>query len=58
MEKEYSIELLKQLEQYNHERYISHLNNTSFDYIKEFEQYLSARYMKVSRINKLIVFLF
>lgn len=58
IEKEYSIELLNQLEQYNHERYFSHLNNVSFDYIKEYEQLLSARYMKVSRIKKRLVYLF
>lgn len=57
IEKEYSIELLKQLEQYNHERYLAHLNNNTFEYNKDFECMLSARYMKVSRIKRRLVYL-
>ena len=54
---EYDIELLTQLIKYNHDRYISFKNNLPFEENKDFERLLSARYMKVSRIKKRLVYL-
>lgn len=57
IEKEYEIDFYNELLQYNHERYLAHLNGVNFDYNIDFERVLSARYMKVSRIKKRLVWL-
>lgn len=57
IEKEYEIDFYNELLQYNHERYLAHLNCSNFDYNVDFERVLSARYMKVSRIKKRLVWL-
>lgn len=57
LDKEYEIDFYNDLLNYNHERYLAHLNNTNFVYNNDFERVLSARYMKVSRIKKRLVWL-
>lgn len=56
-EKDFDIDLLNQVIKYNHERYISFKNNLPFEENKDFEKILSARYMKVSRIKRRLIWL-
>lgn len=53
-----NFELLKNLEDYNQLRRYCNMNNIDFIQNKQYERILSARYMKVSRIKKDIVYLF
>lgn len=56
-DKDYDIDLLTQLINYNHDRYISFRNNLPFEENKDFEKMLKARYQKVSRIKRRLVYL-
>ena len=56
-DKEYDVEFLNQVIEYNHLRYLAYKNNISFEENKDFEKVLTARYMKVSRIKKRLIYL-
>ncbi len=56
-EKEYDTEFLANVITYNHERYLSYKNNIPFTENKDFERVLQARYQKVGRIKKRLVYL-
>ena len=56
-EKDYDIDFLTQVIQYNHDRYIAFKEGIPFEENKEFEKVLTARYMKVSRIKRRLVYL-
>ena len=56
-EKEYDTEYLTKIIEYNHNRHISFLNNLPFEYNLEYEKVLNARYCKVGRIKKRLVYL-
>lgn len=59
MEKlDYDIDLLNKIIEYNHDRYLAFKNNIPFTYNKEYEKVLNARYQKVSRIKKRLLYLF
>lgn len=55
--KDYDIDFLTQIIQYNHNRYLSYKEGLYFEENKDFERVLSARYMKVSRIKRRLVYL-
>ena len=55
MEKDYNIELLTQVIEYNHKRYLAFKEQKSFDKIPEFEKILNARCCKVGRIKRRLV---
>lgn len=54
---ETDIQLLTDVINYNHDRYIAFKNNLIFEENKDFERILSARYMKVSRVKKHLIYL-
>lgn len=56
--KDYDIELLTKVIDYNHKRYLAFKNNLPFTDNKEYEKILNARYQKVSRIKKRLLYLF
>lgn len=56
-EKQYDIKTLSDIIKYNHERYIAFQNNLPFEKNTEYEKVLSARYQKVSRIKRRLLFL-
>lgn len=56
-DKEYDIDFLSQIIQYNHDRYLSYKNNLPFTENPEFEKVINARYCKVSRIKRRLVYL-
>lgn len=56
-EKDINIEFLQQVIQYNHDKYIAFQNGEIIEENKEFERVLSARYMKVSRIKRRLIYL-
>lgn len=56
-EKEYDTLYLSKVIQYNHDRYIAFRDNLPFKINKEYEKILQARYQKVSRIKKRLVYL-
>ena len=56
-DKDYDIDLLTQLINYNHDRFLSFRNGLPFEENKEFEKMLQARYQKVSRIKRRLVYL-
>lgn len=56
-EKDYDIQLLSQIIEYNHQRYLAFRNGVYFEENKDFEKLLNARYCKVSRIKKRLVYL-
>lgn len=49
--------LLSQVIKYNHERYLNYLNGVYEEPNKDFERILKARYMKVSRVKKKLVYM-
>lgn len=55
--KDYDIDLLNEVIDYNHNRYLAFKNKTKFNYNIDYERILTARYMKVSRIKKRLVYL-
>ena len=55
--KDYDINFLTDVIEYNHNKYLCYKNNIPFTENKEFEKVLSARYMKVGRIKKRLVYL-
>lgn len=55
--KEYDIEFLSQIVQYNHDKYLAFKNQLPFEINKEYEKILQARYQKVSRIKKRLLYL-
>lgn len=56
-EKEYDSSLLLDVIKYNHDKYVSYINDLPFIINKKYEKILSARYQKVSRIKKRLIFL-
>ena len=56
-DKDYDIELLSNVIEYNHQRYLAFRDGVYFEENKDYERFLSARYMKVSRIKKRLVYL-
>lgn len=56
-DKDYDIELLSNVIEYNHQRYLAFRDGVYFEENKDYEKFLSARYMKVSRIKKRLVYL-
>lgn len=56
-EKDYDINLLTQIIEYNHQRYLANLNGEYFEINPDYEKYLQARYQKVSRIKKRLIYL-
>lgn len=57
LEKNYEIEELKELIEYNHRRYLSFKEGIPFEENIEFEKKLQARYQKVNRIKKRLIYL-
>ena len=57
MEKDYDIDLLTQVIEYNHKRYLAFKNQETFTKNQEFEKILNARCCKVGRIKRRLVFL-
>ena len=55
---DYNIELLNNVLDYNHKRYLAFKSGEEVLKNVEFEKILSARYQKVSRIKKRLLFLF
>lgn len=53
----YEVELLKDVINYNHLKFISFKNNLPFETNQEYERILKARYQKVSRVKKRLVYL-
>lgn len=56
-DKEYDVEYLTKIIEYNHNRYLSYKNDLPFEENKEYERVLNARYNKVSRIKKRLIYL-
>lgn len=56
-DKEYDVDFLSNVIKYNHDRYIAFKNGEYFEENKEYEKVLSARYMKVSRIKRRLIYL-
>lgn len=54
---ETDIQLLTNVINYNHNRYIAFKNNLVFEENKDYERLLCARYMKVSRVKKHLIYL-
>lgn len=50
-------QLVSDVVAYNHDRYLSRINNLPFSINKDFERILNARYQKVSRIKKRLLYL-
>ena len=57
MEKDYDILELQNIIEYNHNKYLHFINGLPFTENKEYEKILNARYNKVSRIKKRLVYL-
>lgn len=57
LEKDYDIDFLTKVIEYNHERYIAFKEGIPFEENKEFEKVLNARRCKVSRIQRRLVYL-
>lgn len=56
-EKDYDLNFLFQVIEYNHSRYLANLNGLDFKINKDYERVLKARYSKVSRIKKRLIYL-
>lgn len=56
-EKDYDIEFLTKVIEYNHEKYLSFREGVYLEPIKEYEKVLKARYQKCSRIKRRFVYL-
>ncbi len=56
-EKDYDIQFLSQIIEYNHQRYLAYKEGIYFEENAEFEKVLNARYCKVSRIKRRLVYL-
>ena len=56
-EKEYNVNFLSKVIEYNHNKYISFRNNLPFEINKEYEKVLNARYQKCHRIKRRLVYL-
>ena len=56
-DKEYEIELLDNVIRYNHYRYLCYQEGLSFTPNEEYEKILKARYEKVSRIKRRLIYL-
>lgn len=56
-EKEYNVDFLSKVIEYNHNKYISFRNNLPFEINKEYEKVLNARYQKCHRIKRRLVYL-
>lgn len=54
---EFDIDLLSNVIQYNHEKYIAFKNYEPFKINKDYERILKARYQKCSRIKKRLIYL-
>ena len=54
---DYDIDLLNELINYNHKRYISFKDHIPFEENKDYERKLKSRYQKCSRIKKRFVYL-
>lgn len=57
LSKDYDIQLLSKIIEYNHQRYLAFKDGLYFEEVPEFEKVLNARYCKVSRIKKRLVYL-
>lgn len=56
-EKEYDIELLTKVIEYNHNRYLAFKNQLPFNINKDYEKILNARYQKSHRIKRKLIYL-
>ena len=56
-EKEYDVNFLSQVIEYNHNKFIAFQNGLPFEENLEFEKLLNGRYCKVSRIKKRLIYL-
>lgn len=56
-EKDYDIDLLKRIIEYNHQRYLAFKNGEYFEVNPDYEKVLKARYSKVSRIKRRFIYL-
>ena len=54
---DYDIDLLTKIIEYNHNRFIAFQNDLPFEEIEEYEKILHARYTKVGRIKKRLIYL-
>ena len=54
---DFDIDLLTQVIEYNHKRYLAFKNNTPFEKNNDFEKILNARCCKVGRIKRRLVYL-
>lgn len=54
---DYEIELLQKVIDYNAEKYFAFKNNQPFEVNEEYEKILNARYCKISRIKKRLLYL-
>ena len=55
--KDYDIDLLSKVIEYNHKRYLAFKNQEPFEKNYEYEKILNARVCKVGRIKRRLVFL-
>lgn len=55
--KDYDINLLNKVIEYNHKKYLAFKQGKEFVINKDFEKILNARYCKMSRIRKRLIFL-
>lgn len=55
---DYDIQLLQNVIDYNHNKYLAFKNNIPFVLNKEYESILNSRYLKVSRVKKRLLYLF
>lgn len=56
-DKEYDIDFLKKVIEYNSNRYFCFKNNLPFEHNSEYDKILNSRYCKVSRIKRRLVYL-
>lgn len=56
-QKEYDVDFLSKVIEYNHNKYIAFKNDLPFTLNTEYEKILKARYQKTSRIKKRLVYL-
>lgn len=56
-EKEFDIDFLTKVIEYNHQKFIAFRNQENFEINKEYEKVLQARYQKVYRIRQRLVYL-
>lgn len=56
-DKEYNVDFLSKVIEYNHNKYVAFRNNLPFETNKEYEKILNARYQKCHRIKRRLIYL-